>query len=70
MRLKRYVCSYLMVLVKIQIFLLLYVPHGIYRLVRASLLERAAWEALADSLHGPVLHIALLQNREGYMQVP
>jgi hypothetical protein len=39
-------------------------------LVRASLLERAAWEALADSLHGPVLHIVIPQNREGYMQVP
>jgi hypothetical protein len=59
-----------MVLLKIQIFLLLQLPHGIYRLVRASLLEWAAWEALADSLHGPVLHIALLQNREGYLQVP
>jgi len=57
-----------MVLLKIQIFLLLKLPHGIYRLVRASLLERVAWEALADSLHRPVLHIALLQNREGYMQ--
>jgi len=49
---------------------LLKLPHGIYRLVRASLLERAAWEALADSLHEPVLHIDFPQNREGYIQVP
>jgi hypothetical protein len=59
-----------MVLVKIQFFLFVIISAWHLPLVRASLLERAAWKALADSLHGPVLHIAFLQNREGYMQVP
>ena len=28
------------------------------------------WKALEDSIHGPVLYIFFLQNRECYMQVP